>query len=115
MVYTYFYLNVILWNSCIAIYKYYLAKKEINMAEYKTDLLIMGSGPAGDTAGIYAARAGVNSIIISGNQKGGQLTLSNEVENYPHSFIFSLLMHFRHQLKTRNRFNKTRIIFNFIR
>lgn len=83
MVYTYFYLNVILWNSCIAIYKYYLAKKEINMAEYKTDLLIMGSGPAGYTAGIYAARAGVNSIIISGNQKGGQLTLSNEVENYP--------------------------------
>lgn len=53
------------------------------MAEYKTDLLIIGSGPAGYTAGIYAARAGVKSLIVSGKQKGGQLTLSSEVENYP--------------------------------
>lgn len=53
------------------------------MAEYKTDLLIMGSGPAGYTAGIYAARAGVNSLIVSGKQKGGQLTMSTEVENFP--------------------------------
>ncbi len=53
------------------------------MAEYKTDLLIIGSGPAGYTAGIYAARAGINSLIVAGAQKGGQLTLSHEVENYP--------------------------------
>ena len=53
------------------------------MAEYKTDLLIIGSGPAGYTAGIYAARAGINSLIVSGKQKGGQLTMSTEVENFP--------------------------------
>ncbi|MBP5215073.1 MAG: FAD-binding protein, partial [Alphaproteobacteria bacterium] len=49
------------------------------MAEYKTDLLIMGSGPAGYTAGIYAARAGVNSLIVSGSQRGGQLIRSSWV------------------------------------
>lgn len=53
------------------------------MAEHKTDLLIIGSGPAGYTAGIYAARAGIKAAIVSGAQKGGQLTLSTEVENYP--------------------------------
>jgi len=53
------------------------------MAEYKSDLLIMGSGPAGYTAGIYAARAGVNSLIVSGNNKGGQLIRSSMVENFP--------------------------------
>lgn len=53
------------------------------MAEYKTDLLIMGSGPAGYTAGIYAARAGVNSLIVSGSQRGGQLIRSSWVENFP--------------------------------
>ncbi len=53
------------------------------MAEYKVDILIMGSGPAGYTAGIYAARAGANSLIVSGKQKGGQLVLSSEVDNYP--------------------------------
>ena len=41
------------------------------MAEYKTDLLIIGSGPAGYTAGIYAARAGVKVLIVSGANKGG--------------------------------------------
>ena len=53
------------------------------MAEYNSDLLIMGSGPAGYTAGIYAARAGVNSLIVAGAQKGGQLVVSSEVENFP--------------------------------
>ena len=53
------------------------------MAEYNSDLLIMGSGPAGYTAGIYAARAGINSLIVAGAQKGGQLIISSEVENYP--------------------------------
>src|SRR5574344_1643290 len=56
---------------------------EIKMAEIKTDLLIIVSVPAGYTAGIYAARAGINTMIVSGTQKGGQLTLSNEVENFP--------------------------------
>lgn len=53
------------------------------MAEYKSDLLIIGSGPAGYTAGIYAARAGIKSLIVAGSQKGGQLIKSSEVENFP--------------------------------
>ena len=59
------------------------------MAEYNADLLIMGSGPAGYTAGIYAARAGINSLVVAGPRKGGQLLLSSEVENFP-GFIHPL-------------------------
>ena len=53
------------------------------MALYKTDLLILGSGPAGYTAGIYAARAGLSTMIVSGNQEGGQLTMTSSIENFP--------------------------------
>ena len=53
------------------------------MALYTTDLLILGSGPAGYTAGIYAARAGVDVMIVSGNQEGGQLTMTSSIENFP--------------------------------
>ena len=59
------------------------------MAEFKTKVLIIGSGPAGYTAGIYASRAGLNPIIVSGPEIGGQLTLSEEVENYP-GFVSSV-------------------------
>lgn len=70
-------------NLDMAIEQWHYEKNEGSCMSIHFDLIILGSGPAGYTAGVYAARANLAAAIITGHEVGGQLMTTTEVENWP--------------------------------
>ena len=84
------------------------------MTTKHTKLLILGSGPAGYTTAVYAARANLNPLLVTGMQQGGQLTTTDEIENWPGEYEHTTgsgLMD--KMLKHAEKFN-TEIVFDHI-
>ncbi|CAL4321342.1 thioredoxin-disulfide reductase [Buchnera aphidicola] len=77
-------------------------------------LIIIGSGPAGYTAAIYAARANLNPLLITGLQKGGQLTTTYQIENWPGDFEKTLGIDLMNRMEKHATQLNTEIIFDYV-
>ncbi len=79
-----------------------------------TKLLILGSGPAGYTAAVYAARANLKPVLVTGMQLGGQLTTTDEIENWPGDFERTTGTALMDRMKAHAEKFDTQIIYDYI-